>query len=154
MKLTEFMIECERRAYLAKGNPLHVWNAYSTARAKGIAVPEWVLRYFDKASWDLRALANEPEKKNLGPKIAKALDLVRDGRGTPFDYDTKWWVYGRKVREFVKRGDQLDHARSFAADEFGVSPSTIRLAANLYDATFPEDDDELTIDEDDLPDFD
>lgn len=152
MKLSEFMIECERRAYLATGNPMHVWNAYATTRAKRIDVPEWILRYLDKASWGIREMAGDDvPRKDLAPRIARSLDLVRDGAGTPFDYDNRWWAYGRKVREFRKRGDQLDHARRFAAEFFEVSVSTIMRGARIYDDAFPDGDDEFVIEEDDLP---
>lgn len=153
MKLSEYMIECERRAYLATENPMHVWNAYATARAKRIEVPEWVLRYFDKASWGIREMAGDDvPRKDLAPRIARALNLVRDGAGTPFDYDNRWWAYGRKLREFINAGDKMTFARENTAGHFGVSVSTIQRGAETYDKAFPDGDDQFVVDEDDLPD--
>ena len=155
MKLADYMIECERRAYLATGNPLHVWNAYSTVRAKRMDLPEWILRYFDKASWGIREIATDDVKrKDLGPRIGRSLGLVNDGPGTPFEFDRKWWAYGRAVREYMKAGHDRDDARAFAAVDFEVHEMTIVRNEQLYDLAFPGGEDEIVIDEGDLPDLD
>lgn len=143
MKLNDYRLECERCAYLATRNPLHAWAAYGIARQSRREVPEWVLEYFDKVRLGLvLSVPDEIEKrgtaKGLGPPIARALGLVSGGRGNPFDYDTKWWAYGRKVRELMKAGDQLDHARHAAAKFYKVSTSTIIRGAKVYDEVFPE----------------
>ena len=156
MKLSAYRIECERRAYLATGNPMHVWEAYGVARQSQSAIPEWVLQYLDKARLGLiynvsDAIDDRKGGKDLAAPIARALGLVADGRGTPFDYDTRWWGYGRKVREFVRAGDKLQIARENAANFYGVSTSTVMRGAKLYDKVFPEGEEELTIDEDELP---
>jgi hypothetical protein len=123
MKLADYMIECERRAYVATGNPLHAWAAYGVGRQHKRAIPEWVLQYFDKARLGLvfnvpDAIEKRGNAKDLGPDIAKALGLHGKGqRGSPFEsyYDTKWWEYGRAVHEYLKAGHELDDARGFAA---------------------------------------
>jgi hypothetical protein len=153
MKPTDFMLECERRAYLATGNPLHAWNAYTTARAKDVEIPQWVLRYFDTVSCELRSI-EVSEKEDLRSKVSRALGLGSVGRGTPFNEDAMWWAYGRKVRELRSAGyEKLQAAYARAAEFYGVSASTIRRGAKRYDKVFPEGDDELSVAEDNLPVF-
>lgn len=161
MKFADYRIECERRAYLQSKNPMHAWEAYGIARRSAREIPEWVLRYFDKARMGLElnvedATEEGGTREDLARVIAKAFGLVSIGAGTPFDYNTKWWAYGRKVREFMKDDERgrpgfpLHHARGKAAKFYGVHVSTIIRGAKVYDKVFPEGDDDIFIDEDEI----
>lgn len=162
MKLADYIIECERRAYIATGNPLCAWSAYGIARKFRREIPEWVLEYLDKSRVKLMfGVAGQIEKtgggRDLGPTIASAFGLAGRGkRGTPFEsyYDTNWWKYGRAVREYVKAGNSLEDARTWVAQNFRIKDNaTIERAEKKYVLAFPEGEEELFIDEDDLPDF-
>jgi hypothetical protein len=157
VKRVDYQLELERRAYAVTKNPLHAWAAYAIARRGQREIPEWVLVYLDKAQRGLMfnvqdAFEKRGTMENLGPLIARAFGMASPGKGTPLDFEKNWWRHGLAVRTFLARGDQLDHARSFAAQEFGVHRSTIRRNAALFDEVCPVDDKEFKIDEDDLPD--
>ena len=161
MKPADYMIECERRAYFATKNPLHAWAAYGVARQHRRAIPEWVLEYLDKSRLGLVfSVPDQIEKtgtgRDLGPTIARAFGLAGRGRrGTPFEsyYDTGWSDYGRAVRDYVKAGHSREDARAFAAVDFDVHETTIIRGEEIYDLAFPEGDEEIFIDVDDMPDF-
>lgn len=166
MKLVEYRLECEKRAYEATDNPLHAWAAYGVARQAKIAIPEWVLAYLDKCHLGLvytvpDAIEQQRSAKDLAPVIAGAFGLVSKGRGNPFEYEEKWWAIGRAVRRLMlvgvegqEKGGGLTeyHAKQTASEDYGVSFSTITRAFKTYKAVFPDGDDHLVIDEDDLPD--
>lgn len=157
MKRIDYQLELERRAYLVTKNPMRVWNAYGVARQSQRAIPEWVLQYLDKARLGLvfnvqDTIEEQGTKTNLAPVIARAFGMTSRGSGSPLDFDMDWWRHGLTLRSFLDRGDQLDHARRFAAEEFGVHPSTIIRSAKLFDKVCPAGDEQFKIDEDDLPD--
>lgn len=166
MKLVDYRIECERLAFEATKNPLHAWAAYGVARQAKVAIPEWVLAYLDKCRLGLvftvpDAIEERGSAKDLGPVIAGAFGLVSKGRGNPFEYDERWWAIGRTIRRLMmvgiegqEKGGGLSeyHAKQTAAEDHGVSFATITRAFETYKAAFPEGDDHLMIDEDDLPD--
>lgn len=160
MKLVEYRLECERLAYEATNNPLHAWAAYGVARQAQVAIPEWVLTYLDKCRLGLvftvpDAIEERGSAKDLGPVIAGAFGLVSKGRGNPFEYDERWWVYGRAVRllkneiEATGKEAKMDAVFFELGNHFSASDSKIRRGWKLFEKAFPEGDDHLVIDEDD-----
>jgi hypothetical protein len=63
--------------YRKSGNPIHVWRAYATARTLHVAIPDWVLVYFDRCAQTLATGTHKSAKA-----IADALELgTRGGPG-------------------------------------------------------------------------
>ena len=60
--------------YLQTGNPTHAWRAYATARRLNVAVPPWVLDYFDACAKALTTTTHTSAKS-----IADALGLGTKG---------------------------------------------------------------------------
>ena len=144
------MLEVEKRCFLETENAMHVWAAYSLARVCDAPVPDWVLRYLDRAARNLLALSAEAQEaggKDLGPKIASALRLEGKPRsGSPLvTYHADWMVFGMTVRDRMTRvgrdgrTDLETYAIDDVANEAGVSKATVRRAFKLYDALFPGD---------------
>jgi hypothetical protein len=136
------MIEVERRCLVETDNVMHAWAAYSMARVCGAPVPDWVLRYFDKAARNLLALSAEAQEsggRDLGPKIAKALGLASVGAGSPLvAYHADWQTFGMNVRARLPEfGGKEYLAIESVASDVGVSVAAVRRAFKLYDALFP-----------------
>lgn len=167
LPLTDYRLEVERHAFLGTRNPMHAWVAYGIARRGGRNVPDWVLEYLDKAQLGLvfnipDAIERQGSGKDLGPHIARAFGLVKTGRGNPFEFDDKWWRYGRLVRRLTTKGKEgqerggamsLFHATQEAAEVFGVKRKVIEYASKVYEKAFPDGVEEPQLDENDLPDF-
>lgn len=142
MSHPEDMLEVERRCVVETDNVMHAWAAYSLARVCDAPVPDWVLRYLDKAARNLLALSAEAQSsggKHLGPKIAKALGLASAGAGSPLvSYHADWQVFGMNVRARLPGfgGKEYLAIESVAADA-GVDKSTVHRAFKLYTALFP-----------------
>lgn len=143
MRHPDDLIEVERRCLVETNNVMHVWAAYGFARAAGVPIPEWVLRYFDKAGHGLMALAVEAKKqggKDFGPRIAKAFGLATAGSGSPLTaYHSAWMTFGMNVRYRMQQGDKEYLAIASVARDGGVSDATVRRAHELFDKLFPGD---------------
>lgn len=99
-------------AHRAKGNPLDAWLAYHEAREAGLAVPEWVLAYFDAGAARFRALCAHPPR-DVRIAVAQALGFTRRGRRlNPFqtvgDRDTRDLALAFAVDEYRRTGRSLD----------------------------------------------
>lgn len=139
---TSNLVEVERRCFLDTGNPMHVWAAYRMARVADAPIPDWVLRYFDICGDRLLALSADASRnggaKDMGPKIAKSLGLVSNGRGSPLvSYHADWIVFGANVRARVTDGDKEYLAIESVAKDAGVSTTTVRDAWVRFGALFP-----------------
>ena len=134
-------IEVERRCLVETDNAMHVWAAYSFARAAGDPIPDWVMRYFDMVARGLFALAVEAKAeggKDMGPKIARAMGLASKGRGAPLvEYHNRWMTFGMNVRHRMQQGDKEVFAIESVAKSGGVSISTVERAYKRYAALFP-----------------
>ena len=105
-----------RALYLQTGNPIHVWRAYATARKLDVAVPDWVLDYFDACANALTTRTHTSAKA-----IADALAL--GSRGGPLV--TRQAKIDERNLEIVMRIDQLQNRPTHAelkalADEHGL----------------------------------
>jgi hypothetical protein len=132
-------IEVERRAFLATGNAMHAWAAYSFARVVKAPPPEWVLKYFDRCARGILKVSHDSiEKggKNPAPKVLDALHL----KGSDLTgFHDKWMVYGMNVRNLMGQNDKPDFAIESVAKAMGVSYSTVWRGWKRYDETFPGD---------------
>jgi hypothetical protein len=135
-------IEVERKTYLATGNAMHVWAAYSFARAVKAPPPDWVLRYFEQCSRGISKIASEATKssgKDLGPKIMKALGLK--GSNLTGYSEGVWIAHGMNVRRHLgeNRDVKLHSAIQTTAKEWRVSYATVSRNWKRYEKTFPDD---------------
>jgi hypothetical protein len=133
-------IEIEKTAGLATNNAMHVWAAYSFARAAKTPPPEWVLQYFDLCARDIFTIAMDVAKGNRratdsGKWILKALRLkTTDLR----NYHSDWLIIGMNVRcRMQQQGDKQEFAVEAVAKDAGVSKSTVARAFRLFDKAFP-----------------
>lgn len=84
--------------YLQTRNPIHAWRAFATARKLDVAVPDWVLDYFDACAKALTGTTYTSAKE-----IADALGLgSRGGRLVTRQADTD-----ERNLEMVMRIEQL-----------------------------------------------
>jgi hypothetical protein len=158
-------IDAAERQYRETRNPVFAWDSFARSRADRLAIPEWVLAYFDGAARQLGSLVEKAQASETisGPadKIAAALGMTSKGAGTVFSrfsdvfLDWEWAAIGEEVAAYVRDGDKetiaienvvKDHARirmaalrrGYFVGEPDPSQSTITRAWKRYQNSFPE----------------
>ena len=48
--MAAYVIDRRHALYLQTGNPIHAWSAYDNAHKLDVAIPDWVLDYFDASA--------------------------------------------------------------------------------------------------------
>jgi hypothetical protein len=123
------------------GNPLHAWRAYGECRAHGLAIPDWVLAYFDRTAdrfWRLTMASSRPVG-DLSPLIAEAVEMKRPGRGgsgsvcTQYDRTNEILLAINAANEIAGRSNgKLKVALRRVARQRGVSLSTVERAFKAF----------------------
>jgi hypothetical protein len=88
LKITELELAALRVAdhadlYQQDRNPLRAWLAYLECRRHRVAVPAWVLEYFDRVSAALEIWTRRGAPKRLAPAILRTFEMKR-AKGTVF----------------------------------------------------------------------
>ena len=122
---------------------MSAWQAYCDARLGGLEIPEWVLKYLDRAAGNIWALPSRCIKgkrvHNFERELAIALEMAKpgdNGRGhvlTDF-MDRMWMFYGETVRRYMRQGDKESFAIEAVAKRNGVSTATVRRAWKRFSA--------------------
>ena len=72
-----YVIDGKQALYRQTRNPIHAWSAYHTARTLNVAIPDWVLDYFDASAKAITSTTHSSAKA-----IADALGLGTKGGPT------------------------------------------------------------------------
>ena len=87
-QMAEFLLEQRRLDFEEYGNPSFALDAYRLARRCRLAVPEWILAYFDQCADAFGKLVLDPPgPKQTDSAIALAFRLKRPGRGRQSVFD-------------------------------------------------------------------
>ncbi|MFD2053769.1 hypothetical protein ACFSQT_11940 [Mesorhizobium calcicola] len=138
-------IEVEHKSFLATGNAMHAWAAFSHARVTKDSIPDWVLNYLDLCARRLFAFSSRQEDAKgdeFAKIVASAFMLTSMGAGTPASryFNAKWLVYGMNVHAKVKANTKEEFAVGDVAKDANVSTSTVWRAWRAYKKAFPADD--------------
>jgi hypothetical protein len=141
-----------KRHWENTGNPLSVWRAYSESRNAGLAVPEWVYKYFDRVSINLWHLSvadgiNPPKnKRQVDRAIAAALEMKAKGKcGGKNVFSTfheNDMVLATEVYLYVIDGHKPGLSCKYVSNDHKGKPSTstVKRAWKKYRPIFyPED---------------
>jgi hypothetical protein len=126
------MIREMERHYQSSGNALFAWRAYGFARDASEPVPEWVLKYFDKAEEALMAPLREDDGplKEPASAIAGALGLKLRGRGNVYrrfhQEIEKGELLAKYTAALAREGNKAWRAQETLGQEVGCSERTIR----------------------------
>jgi hypothetical protein len=114
------------------GNPLDLWFAYRTFRARQLQLPEWLLTYFDVAANALLSLIHE-RPENPDRATAAAFLMHRRGRGTVFSgyQNLDELLASAEVSTRLAQGDKKYIAVEESARAMGKSKKTVMRMAKV-----------------------
>ena len=146
-----------RKLYTAEDHPILAWRAYDLARSAHLAIPDWVLEYFDLATHNLERIAGPTPgkgKRQIAPAIARAfgfraggveltfsrqnwpqamdaypLDDGKPGAFNPLKVPDTDLFYSEGVTVCMKLGQTLTQAKKSVARAHHVNVKTIVPAA-------------------------
>src|SRR5258708_3969119 len=108
-------VNAAERQYRESKNPLFVFEAYSHCRHEGLAIPDWVFRYFDDVAKALGALVDQtragPAIDEPNRQISEAFGIAA-GRGQPTMFarfvdrwqNWEWLSLAVNVDEYMRSG--------------------------------------------------
>lgn len=135
---SDVFLEIWEYRYKKSSNPLYAWLAFQQARKLDLAVPVWVLDYFDESADDLLKISGGLGNATQSA-IAEALGLKTAGAGSQFkrfhDEERNRRIY-RRVQE-LRQDNQFrtnKKINEMIGAEFCLSSGAVQKTFDHYSA--------------------